>query len=332
MKVKYKGNARVKKAQLQRLRRDFETLEIKDLTPNFNFVVYSIEESKDMDPFTIDELQSSLLVHEQMLVKKEVEDHALKKDKGVNYVEFDENEELVLMAHMKDDVVANKGYWFLDSACSNQMTGMKNWFTRLDETIRHTVKLGNGLRLQVKGLGDVRFEIRGITQVFTNVYYVPQLTSNLLSVGQLQEKKVKVVVSKDGACYVHHPTRGLIMKSTMAKNRMFIVYGYQKDATGHCLQVTDDNTTHIWHKRFGHVNYKAIRTMQYQNLVKGIPQVCGKTLVCETCSVEKQRRIPIPKKAIWRSTQRLELVHTDLFGPITPTSQSGKKEMESRGN
>ncbi|KAM0015322.1 hypothetical protein Hdeb2414_s0033g00724661 [Helianthus debilis subsp. tardiflorus] len=104
MKVKYKGNARVKRAKLQRLRREFEVLEMKDgesvteyvgrvmtisnemrncgddmpdlkivekilrtLTVNFNFVVCSIEESKDLDSLSVDELQSSLLVHEQKL-------------------------------------------------------------------------------------------------------------------------------------------------------------------------------------------------------------------------------------------------------------------------
>jgi hypothetical protein len=111
MKIKYRGNARVKRAQLQRLRREFETLEMKTgesvtdyfgrvmttgnemrnsgedmpdikivekilrtLTLNFNFVVCSIEESKDLDTLSVEELQSSLLVHEHKLVRREVDD------------------------------------------------------------------------------------------------------------------------------------------------------------------------------------------------------------------------------------------------------------------
>ena len=34
------------------------------MTPKFNFVVCSIEESKDIDMMSTDELQSSLVVHE----------------------------------------------------------------------------------------------------------------------------------------------------------------------------------------------------------------------------------------------------------------------------
>lgn len=96
MKVKHQGNARVKRAQLQRLRKTFKTLEMKigekvsdyfarvmevtndmrncgeiledvkivekilrSLTENFNFVVCSIEESKDIDRLSVDELQVS---------------------------------------------------------------------------------------------------------------------------------------------------------------------------------------------------------------------------------------------------------------------------------
>lgn len=101
MKVKYQGNARVQRAQLQILRRNFEMLEMKigesvtdyfgkvmlvandmrnlrenmsdmkiiekilrTLTEKYNYIVCSIEESKDINHLSVDELQSSLLVHE----------------------------------------------------------------------------------------------------------------------------------------------------------------------------------------------------------------------------------------------------------------------------
>ena len=106
MKLKYQGNSRVKRAQLQTLRRNFELLEMKigesvtdyfgrvmvvandmrncgddmedvkivekilrTLTENFNYIVCSIEESKDIDSLSVDALQSSLLVHEQKMRK-----------------------------------------------------------------------------------------------------------------------------------------------------------------------------------------------------------------------------------------------------------------------
>ncbi|XP_061996032.1 uncharacterized protein LOC133714032 [Rosa rugosa] len=115
MKKKYEGNARVKRSVLQALRKEFETLEMKSgekvsdyfsrvmsvankmrahgeqmvdvtivekilrsLTDKFNYIVCSIEESKDIDSLSIDELQSSLIVHEQKFHKRDEEEQALK--------------------------------------------------------------------------------------------------------------------------------------------------------------------------------------------------------------------------------------------------------------
>ena len=126
MKKKYEGSARVKRAQLQALRRDFETLQMKDeesvssyfartmevcnkmrfhgekmvdvtivekilrsLTPKFDYVVCSIEESKDIDKLLLDELQSSLLVHEQKMNRSSTfEEQALKASTSTHSFNF----------------------------------------------------------------------------------------------------------------------------------------------------------------------------------------------------------------------------------------------------
>ena len=51
---------------------------LRSMTSKFNFVVCSIEESHDLDNLTIDELQGSLLVHEQKMTQQDKEEQALK--------------------------------------------------------------------------------------------------------------------------------------------------------------------------------------------------------------------------------------------------------------
>ena len=114
MRLKYQGSTKVKRAQLQALRREFEILGMKEgekvneyfartliiankmkthgekmeqsviiekilrsMTLKFNYVVCSIEESNDLSTMTIDELQSSLLVHEQRMHGQKEEEHVL---------------------------------------------------------------------------------------------------------------------------------------------------------------------------------------------------------------------------------------------------------------
>ncbi|XP_031259204.1 uncharacterized protein LOC116117308 [Pistacia vera] len=115
MKQKYQGSTRVKRAQLQALQKEFDVLQMKEdesvdayfartliiankmkihgenmqqvviiekilrsMTSRFNYVVCSVEESNNLYTLTIDELQSSLLVHEQKMNGHEGDEHALK--------------------------------------------------------------------------------------------------------------------------------------------------------------------------------------------------------------------------------------------------------------
>ena len=51
---------------------------LRSMTFKFDYLVSSIEESKDIETLTIDELQSSLIFHEQRMNTHVVEEHALK--------------------------------------------------------------------------------------------------------------------------------------------------------------------------------------------------------------------------------------------------------------
>ena len=51
---------------------------LRSITSKFDYVACSMEESNDFNIMTIDELQSSLLVHEQRMQRHTVEEQALK--------------------------------------------------------------------------------------------------------------------------------------------------------------------------------------------------------------------------------------------------------------
>ncbi|CAL8151793.1 unnamed protein product [Prunus armeniaca] len=60
-------------------------------------------------------------------------------------------------------------------------------------------------------------------------------------------------------------------------------------------------------------------------MVHGLPQFKSPSTVCANCMIGKQHKDSIPKKSNWRATEKLQLVHADLCGPISPISNSKKR-------
>jgi transposase InsO family protein len=60
-------------------------------------------------------------------------------------------------------------------------------------------------------------------------------------------------------------------------------------------------------------------------MVKGLPALIEVEEKCVDCLVGKQHRNAIPKQANWRATMKLELVHSDVCGPINPESNAGNR-------
>ncbi|XP_062014079.1 uncharacterized protein LOC133730517 [Rosa rugosa] len=172
---------------------------LRSLTDKFNYIVCSIKESKDIDKLSIDELQSSLIVHKQKFHRQSGEEQALKYEcptwgKEANYAKMDEQEEMLLMAYIEINRAKREDAWFLDSGCSNHMCGDRSLFSELDESFRQMVKLGNNTRMSVAGKGSVKLQLNGFNLVISGVFFVPELKNNLLSIGQLQERGLAILI------------------------------------------------------------------------------------------------------------------------------------------
>ena len=56
-----------------------------------------------------------------------------------------------------------------------------------------------------------------------------------------------------------------------------------------------------------------------------MPRVEHVEQFCDTCVLTKQRRLPFPRQASFRAKEKLELVHGDLCGPVTPATPGGRR-------
>ncbi|XP_076954733.1 uncharacterized protein LOC143629310 [Bidens hawaiensis] len=192
LETKYKGDSKVLTVKLQRLRREFETLQMKDdeavsdflsrvmsivnqkkaygedvsdqlvvekvlrsLPTKWDDVVTAIEESKDLSTLSFDQLMGSLQSHEarvnrsvtiveeeRALQAREVVGSGNLRGRGRSDCWFepqvntaveqeDEEDECRLFMAVSEDTPA-PSIWFVDSGCSNHMTGQRSydWSTR----------------------------------------------------------------------------------------------------------------------------------------------------------------------------------------------------------
>jgi hypothetical protein len=60
-------------------------------------------------------------------------------------------------------------------------------------------------------------------------------------------------------------------------------------------------------------------------MVRGLPSFDHVELFCDVCVLTKQRRLPFPQQSSFRAKERLELMHGDLCGPVTPATPGGRR-------
>ncbi|CAJ2657083.1 unnamed protein product [Trifolium pratense] len=216
---------------------------------------------------------------------------------------------VTFMAAMSEDKIAS-GAWYLDTGCSNHMTGHKNWLIKFDDTKKSKVKLADGRSIQAEGTGNMVIKRKnGSSAIVENILFVPGMDCNLLSVGQLIEKGFSVSI-KNEYFELYDPANMLVLRSPLAKNRTFKTV--INNATVECMKaVSEDKQNWLWHLRFGHLNFKYLNQLASKEMVAGLPKIQMQDKICEGCLAGKQTRNIFKKSLPLRSANVLEVVHSD---------------------
>lgn len=86
-------------------------------------------------------------------------------------------------------------------------------------------------------------------------------------------------------------------------------------------------TADLWHQRLGHVGFDKLGLMVSKELVVGLPNINVKRdTVCSGCQYGKAKQLSF-NKSNQVTSKPLELVHSDVLGPITQPSMQGLKYM-----
>lgn len=275
--------------------------------------------------------------HKQSLKKKESsEPRTAQSAQRYDPKNQSETEDPYVYMVQRDDLpqqcTEQRKLWFLlDSGASDHLVNREDVFstcTPLEPPIKMTVAK-NGAFISATKRGDIRIITNmGLEGVLKNVLFCPDVPYNLLSVKRLYELGMTVTfspsgvqVSKGGEIHMQgKPLNGLLGLEFTCKN---VKVNAQINATTSLV-----DKYQLWHMRLGHMSKQKFTEMKGKqmtndgDLIKNISPPQG---LCDTCVKGKQARLPFKHEKDKTHVRRpLFIVHTDVCGPITPSTHDDK--------
>ena len=158
----------------------------------------------------------------------------------------------------------------------------------------------------------------------TNVLYVPSLKRNLVSVGSLADQG-HVVMFTNKSCIILDNLKNRKVIGKGIRNKTNGLYQLGVNPVIEANHVASENEIKLWHRRYGHLHYKGLNHLSRKRRVKGLPDIGVLSEVCAECLAGRQHRAPFPAKSENRAKHQLELVHSDLVGPLPKPSLHGSR-------
>lgn len=217
--------------------------------------------------------------------------------------------------------------WIIDSGATTHITNNKRLFETFDPKQGGQVTVANDHKECAKGKGTctvsmVNKDGDSSTASLRDVLYAQNIRGNMISVHKLMKNGFAVIFDK-GMCEIKQGSKQIAVADEA--NGLFILRRPNES-----INVCSDNDhkkgcLHHWHRMFGHRDPEAIKTMHAGNLIDGMKLVdCGQRVQCETCMEAKSTRLPFPKQSKSKTKAVLDLIHTDVCGPMQ-TESFGKK-------
>ena len=126
------------------------------------------------------------------------------------------------------------------------------------------------------------------------------------------------MIMGEGKLTIFNPFGHLFAKVYRSKGRLYLL---KLSIVDQCLITTEATPEDwIWHSCFGHLNFRTLKEMSTKKSVKELPPINIPNKLCRNCIARKHHRTSFPKKSAFRVTEPLELIHMDIYGPITPTT------------
>jgi len=179
--------------------------------------------------------------------------------------------------------------------------------------------MGDKRSIATAGVGIVVLDVivHGKTRKikFEKVLHVPTMGFNLMSVGMMEERGAEVSC-KGGKTIIK-----MNVKMSACGTRKIGLYHLDMAPMSDVAAVA---SLQLWHELLRHVSVAGVKRMIKNKYIDGIK--CSSMAVkdvCEPCVYGKAAVTPKPSAGGGRVSKRLQLVHSDLGGPMSEPSRGG---------
>jgi hypothetical protein len=209
----------------------------------------------------------------------------------------------------------------LDSGCSRHMTWDKSKFKTLRPFEGGDVTFGGNQKGKIVGVGSIGTG----NWTLENVYFVIGLKHNLISISQLCDAGYDVKFDNMN-CHVIRNSDHITVCMGKRKGNLYFFDFHSFVPGTHCLTASE-SSSHLWHRRLGHVCMDTISKLSRKELISGLPSHKLKLNgLCDACERGKHSKSSAFKsKSVMLMKCPLELLHLDLCGPTSISSLAGKR-------
>ncbi|KAL0318435.1 UNVERIFIED_CONTAM: Retrovirus-related Pol polyprotein from transposon TNT 1-94 [Sesamum angustifolium] len=325
LQKEYQGSAKVRIIKLQTLRRDFENMKMKDsetideyytkvrelvnqlkaygedipekrvvekllisVTEKYDPIVTTIGETKDITSLTVTELVGSLEAYEKRRSRREENslENAFQSKLNMRPQNSNRKEEN-FKSTMGDKKKQNNGKYIPCRIC----------------------KRTNHLEKIVIFEENHNVEIVKVAETGEATWYIDSAASNHMTYNkgafQTLDESFKTNVKLGDNHIVKVEGKGSVAINTKK-----------------AMKAQEDQSW-LWHRRLGHFNFQGLKILQ--KMMTDLPQIQAVEGACEACLQGKQHKKPFPSGTSWRAKAVLELIHTDVCGPMrTPSHEQNR--------
>ena len=152
-------------------------------------------------------------------------------------------------------VASQRNTWIIDLGASHHMASSQENFASIEPCTMPAILMGDDTPVEVHGRGAVDVG----EGTFQDVLCVPSLSTNLLSVYQITHtgfgKRVEFTPDNVAISELHDGST-VAMGKSYHQSRLYQFSHFVPDSPSTVLLTHSDEVSHLWHQRFGHLNYR----------------------------------------------------------------------------